>query len=171
MTIHFYQLETTPQIPVAAVQAGDRFEINHTTGVVSLIRAGVVHSTYASDYPGTNQGEFPPEPPHDGYRRPLYAKEKPVAGQNVSMTGVMENATTGAVTLKYSNGNQSEYASWDDVGALADQLDATPEFAERLLAAKAYRNSPDGSNKVNQVGASVSVNANADFPVVYTPPA
>lgn len=170
MTIHYYQLETTPPVPVATVQPGDWFRINHTTGTVDHMRGAAVHAILSSNYPGTNLGEFPPEPPHDGYRRVTYAKEKPMPGQNVSMTGVMENPTTGAVTLKYSSGNQSEYASWADVGAVADTLDASPEFAEKLLAAKAYRSSPDGSNKSNQVGASVSVNATADTPAVYTPP-
>lgn len=100
----------------------------------------------------------------------VFFRSHPVPGQNVSMTGVSENATTGAVTLKYSSGNQVEYASWEDVGSVANSLDATPDLAEKILALKAFRASPDGANKTTQVGASVSVNGLADTPIVYTEP-
>lgn len=91
-------------------------------------------------------------------------------GQNVSMTRVTENTSTGVVTLWYSNGNSTEYADWESVGAVANSIDSDPEMAQKLLAMKAYRASPDGSNKTTQVGASISVNGLADIPVVYTEP-
>jgi hypothetical protein len=170
LTILRYQLEPTPPIPVGSVQAGDTFVIDQTTHEVLHRRGMSIVGIHATNWPGTLLPDPPPEPPHDGFRRVYYEKEKPMPGQNVSMTGVMENSTTGAVTLKYSNGTNSEYASWADVGALADSVDANSEFAEKILAAIAYRNSPDGTNKENQVGASLSVNVAANVPVVYTPP-
>lgn len=91
-------------------------------------------------------------------------------GQNVSCTRVQENQTTGAVTFFYSSGNSIEYADWEAVGVVADSLDAGPDFAEKVLAMKAYRASPDGANKTTQVGASVSINGLADTPIVYTEP-
>lgn len=96
--------------------------------------------------------------------------EERMPGINVSMTNVQENQTTGAVTLSYSSGNQVEYPSWADVGAAGAAIDTDPVFAEKLLALKAFRASPDGSNKTTQIGASVSCNGLADSPVVYTEP-
>lgn len=90
-------------------------------------------------------------------------------GINVSITNVRELAS-GAVLIDYSNGTQNEYTDWASVGAVADEIDASPIFAEKLLAAKSFRASPDGSNKTTQIGASVSVNGLADVPVVYTEP-
>ena len=99
-----------------------------------------------------------------------FFEEQRMPGQNVSMTGVEENQANGSVTLKYSSGNQNEYASWAAVGQIADSLDASPDFAEKILALKAFRASPDGANKTTQVGAQVSVNGLADQPIVYTEP-
>lgn len=91
-------------------------------------------------------------------------------GQNVSCTKVQENQTSGAVTFSFSSGNNIELADWAAVGQVADEVDAAPDFAEKILMAKAFRASPDGANKTNQVGAMVSVNCLADTPVDYTPP-
>lgn len=96
--------------------------------------------------------------------------EKNMPGQNVSCTGVTENQNTGAVTFKFSSGNNIEFADWAAVGQIADALDAGPEFAEKVLLLKAFRASSDGANKTTQVGASVSVNGLADVPVIYTEP-
>lgn len=89
-------------------------------------------------------------------------------GQNVSMTSVSENQTTGAITVGFSSGSNFEFPSWADLGQTADNLDSTPDFAEKILLGKAYRASPDGVNKTTQIGASVSVNLLANEPIVYT---
>jgi hypothetical protein len=99
-----------------------------------------------------------------------FYEEQNMPGQNVSCTKVMESQTTGIVTFSFSSGSNVEYASWADVGTVADSVDAGPEFAEKILTAKAFRASPDGANKTNQVGAMVSVNCLADTPIDYTPP-
>lgn len=96
--------------------------------------------------------------------------EVTMPGQNVSCTKVIENQNTGAVTFSFSSGNNSEFGSWEEVGVLADSVDTTPDLPEKILINKAYRASPDGSNKTTQVGASVSINGQADVPVVYTEP-
>jgi hypothetical protein len=99
-----------------------------------------------------------------------YYEEQRMPGQNVSCTKVTENQTTGAVTFSFSSGTNLELSDWAAVGFIADSLDGTPEFAEKILMLKAYRASPDGANKTNQVGAAVSINGLADTPVVYTEP-
>jgi len=91
-------------------------------------------------------------------------------GLNVACIGVSENQNTGAVTFKFSNGNNLEMSSWSDVGLVADEVDADPTIAQKILMCKAYRNSPDGANKTNQVGGAVSVNGLASIPVDYTEP-
>lgn len=94
--------------------------------------------------------------------------ETTMPGQNVSMTNVRENQTTGVIIVDFSSGTQLEFASWADVGSIADNIDAIPELAEKILLGKAYRASPDGTNKTTQIGASVSTNLLASEPVVYT---
>jgi hypothetical protein len=99
-----------------------------------------------------------------------FYEEHNMPGQNVSCTKVTENQTTGSVTFSFSSGNNTELSDWAAAGQIADQVDAVPDFAEKLLIAKAFRASPDGANKTTQVGASVSMNCLADVPAVYTEP-
>lgn len=91
-------------------------------------------------------------------------------GQNVSMTNVRENQTTGVIIVDFSSGTQIEFASWADVGLVADAVDSTTDLAEKVLLGKAFRSSPDGTNKTTQIGASVSTNLLASTPIVYTEP-
>lgn len=91
-------------------------------------------------------------------------------GQNVSMTQVRENQTTGVIIVDFSSGTQLEFASWDAVGEIAANIDSTPDLAEKILLGKAYRESPDGTNKTTQIGASVSTNLLAANPIVYNGP-
>jgi hypothetical protein len=99
-----------------------------------------------------------------------FYREEHMPGINVSMTRVRENQTSGAVTFDFSDGNGIEYANWAAVGEMADTIDTDVTLAEKVLAAKAFRASPDGANKATQVGASISINCLADSPVVYTEP-
>lgn len=98
----------------------------------------------------------------------LVFEQRIMPGQQVTMTRVRENQTTGAVIIDFSSGTETEYASWADLEQIANQVDGLPEFAEKLLLAKAFRESPGGENKTTQIGASVGVNCLADVPVTYT---
>ena len=91
-------------------------------------------------------------------------------GQNVSMTQVRENQTTGAIIVDFSSGTQLEFPNWEAVGEIAANIDSTSDLAEKILLGKAYRESPDGTNKTTQIGASVSTNLLAANPIVYTGP-
>jgi len=93
--------------------------------------------------------------------------EVSMPGQNVSMTQVREQ-TNGSIIVDFSSGTQLEFSNWEAVGSIADDLDSTSVFAEKILLGKAYRASPDGTNKTTQVGASVSVNLLANEPIVHT---
>lgn len=96
--------------------------------------------------------------------------EKPMPGTNVSCTNVQENQATGAVTFSFSDDENLEIANWEAVGAIADTVDADGQMGRNILMGRAFRASPDGSNKTTQVGASVSVNLQADTPIAYIPP-
>ncbi len=96
--------------------------------------------------------------------------EHHMPGQNVSLIQVIENPSTGVVRMKFSSGNEVELADWQDASSIADGIDASTDYAEKLLIGKSYRSSPDGVNKTTQVGAAVSCNLLADVPVVYTEP-
>ena len=157
------EASVTPPTPALA---GDRIEI--VGNEVRIIRGGEIIAT-------ANLGpEIPIQSGDVTTTRIIaslfFAKVKLMPGQNVSCTGVTENNTTGAVTFKFSNGDQDEYANWAACGDVADEMDAQPDFPKKVLIAKAFRSSPDGANKTNQVGAQVSINALADSPVVYTEP-
>lgn len=91
-------------------------------------------------------------------------------GQNVSMTQVRENQTTGVIIVDFSSGSQLEFPSWEAVGEIAASIDSTSDLAEKILLGRAYRESPDGTNKTTQIGASVSTNLLAANPIVYTGP-
>lgn len=91
-------------------------------------------------------------------------------GQNVSMTQVRENQSTGVIIVDFSSGTQLEFANWEAVGEIAANIDSTSDLAEKILLGKAYRESPDGTNKTTQLGASVSTNLLAANPIVYTGP-
>lgn len=91
-------------------------------------------------------------------------------GQTLSVVSVVEQAT-GTVLFNFSNGNQRSVSDdWANAAEFADAIDATDDFLEKFLIAKAFRNSPDGSNKTTTVGAGVSANLLASVPIVYTPP-
>lgn len=96
--------------------------------------------------------------------------EVAMPGQNVSMTNVRENQNTGAISISFSSGTNVEFGSWEAVGEIADSIDSTPDLAEKILLGKAFRASPDGTNKTTQIDASVSTNLLASVPIVYTGP-
>jgi hypothetical protein len=151
--------------PPFTVQSGDIAGVDGDT--VYIQRGSVRVKEWTISGPGTPIGATAFAGPELVNKLVLF-REKKMPGQNVACTKVVENQTTGAVTFTFSSGNNNEYADWDAVSAVADSLDADPTFAEKLLVAKAFRSSPDGANKTTQVGASVSINALADVPVVYT---
>lgn len=93
-----------------------------------------------------------------------------MAGQNVTLTRVAHNTTTGVVNLFFSNGSIREYSSWTEMVASVGAVDEVSDTAESILLLKAARSSPDGTNMEAMVGAQVSVNGHASQPVVFTPP-
>lgn len=152
--------------PPLGVQAGD--VITHVAGTLLVTRAGVVVATRILGPTTSIQAIVDTD---ETITSAIFLKDNPMPGQNVSCTKVQENQNTGSVTFSFSSGNNTELPNWEAAADAAASVDANPEFAEKILIGKAYRASADGANKTTQVGASVSVNLEADVPVVYTPPA
>jgi hypothetical protein len=156
--IRKYQFPT----PVNYV-AGDQFE--RAAGRLFQLRNDVVIASWRlRDLQSTQVSNFE----IIGNKINSLFMEVDMPGQNVSMTNVRENQTTGVILVDFSSGTQLEFQSWEAVGEIADNLDSTPDMAEKILLGKAFRASPDGTNKRTQIGASVSTNLLASEPIVYT---
>lgn len=93
-----------------------------------------------------------------------------MAGQNVAMTQVQLNQSTGAVTISFSNGVNREYSDIESAKSAVQYLDTQSAVAEDSLILKMFRRSPDGTNLENMVGGAVAINFDADVPFVLTLP-
>lgn len=100
----------------------------------------------------------------------VFFKENPVAGQSVVMTGIQQNQTTGVVLVRYSNGNQREFSSWEEINTSLGEMDQQPDLAEKILALKAYRNSPDGTDKTTMLDVNCTINFDAGTPIALIEP-
>lgn len=96
-------------------------------------------------------------------------QETKMPGINVALTGVVVG-TSGSVTAKFSDGENTEFASWDDLKASCVDLDTDGATARKTLLALTVARSPDGANKTNMVGGACAINTLADVPVVVTFP-
>lgn len=170
MKFTWRQPTLNPPLPVLL---GDVLKLE-ADGTLGHYRGGVKIGSRALGLPGPvaaiNPADGTPVTAADTLTHLFYFQEQKMPGQTVACTGVTENQTTDVVTFKYSNGNNVEYANWGAVGEMADTIDADSVLAEKMLAAKAYRMSPDGANKTTQVGAQMTLNFTADNPVTYTEP-
>jgi len=99
----------------------------------------------------------------------FFFKETKMPGTSVANTDVTVSGA-GGVTFKFSDGDQREFASWEAAGQSVADFDTNGEFNKVVIIAKAISRSPDGANKTNMVGASVSCNREAAVPVVVTYP-
>ena len=97
--------------------------------------------------------------------RAIFFRRNPVAGQSVVVTGVFENAGTGVIRIKYSNGNEREFSNWADVGTQLGSMDQESTLAENILAYKSFINSPDGTNKTTMLNVNCAVNFQAGTPI------
>lgn len=151
--------------PPIQQQAGDEFRNNGRW--LEQWRTGIkIQQWDLNHVPSENLDQF------ESFGSPIATLylEQHMPGQNVSMTNVAENQTTGVVRIDFSSGTQLELANWQDAAVIADGIDSSSDLAEKILIGKAYRASPDGVNKTTQVGAMVSANLLADTPIVYTEP-
>lgn len=100
--------------------------------------------------------------------RVMFFWRPPVAGIIVTLTSVIKNQATGVVRFRFSDGSEREYANDAAAKAEVEYLDTEATTAQDALIHKTFRNSPDGTNLENMVGASFSVDFFADRPFVLT---
>ena len=99
----------------------------------------------------------------------FYFKETKMPGINVALTGVTVGGS-GSVTASFSDGENTEYASWEDLKSDVIDIDTSGATARKMLLALAVARSPDGADKTNMVGGACAINTLAQVPVVVTYP-
>lgn len=163
MTVSCQEVSFSPPLPSLP---GD--EIRLVGGVVQLVRSGVVVATRTANLTSAIT------PGVVNVARTVSSlfvvKEVLMPGTNVALTGVTVGAND-SVTAKFSDGTNSEYADWESLKADVEPLDSDGKLNRDLLLLLTVRRSPDGANKTNMVGGSVSINCEADTPVTVTYPA
>ena len=93
-----------------------------------------------------------------------------MAGQSVVMTSVAQNQTTGVVTIRYSNGSERTFTNWAEINQSLGEMDQQSDLAEKILALKAYRNSPDGTDKTTMLDVNCTINFDAGTPIALIEP-
>lgn len=99
----------------------------------------------------------------------FYFKETKMPGINVALTGVTVGGS-GSVTASFSDGENTEFASWEDLKASCVDIDTDGATARKMLLALTVARSPDGADKTNMVGGSCAINTLAQTPAVVTYP-
>ncbi len=156
---------TAPLNQPVAIRVGDQVLVEGSQLVV--VRAGhvIATRTIGAAQVANTDAEF-----NETVSSVVFYKGNPVAGQSVVMTGISQNPTTGVVIVRYSNGNQREFASWEEINTTLGEMDQQPDLAEKILALKAYRNSPDGTDKTTMLNVNCTINFDAGTPIALIEP-
>lgn len=72
------------------------------------------------------------------------------------------------IRFKFAGGTEREFADLPTALAAVEYLDTTEETTQDVLILKTLRNSPDGANLENILGAQCSADFNANSPLVLT---
>ena len=154
------QFFTAPLDAPLQIQVGD--EVIRDGNTITVIRGNVVVATrtIGQAQVAATSAQF-----SETVSSVVFFRSNPVAGQSVVMTSISQNPTTGVVLINYSNGTQKEYASWSDIEAQLGVMDQQSQLAENIIALKAYRNSPDGTDKTTMLNVQCAVNFDAGTPI------
>lgn len=79
----------------------------------------------------------------------------------------VEVGPSGQVYFTFSDGSQREMAGHSAGLSVAQAIDADADLVERLLIAKAYRHSPDGTALADIIGSTIVIDTNAESPVQF----
>ncbi len=151
---------TAPLNQPVTILVGDQVVIEN--GQLVVVRAGIVVATRSI---GAAQVADTAAQFQETVSNVLFYKGNPVPGQSVVMTNISQNPTTGVIVITYSNGRQQEYNSWSDIETQLGAMDQEPDLAEKIIALKAYRNSPDGTDKTTMLNVQCAVNFDAGTPI------
>lgn len=152
--------------PPLQLLAGDEI-VRVSPTVVRQMRGSTIVAERTLTLPGAVEDETGPVSAPVSVADLFYYEEKKMPGIVATMTSVTE-APSGAVNFNFPDGGL-QFSAWEEI---PNQItfDTDADFAKKLAILKAYRNSPDGTNKTTGVGGTVSVDFNGDTPIVFTPP-
>lgn len=88
-------------------------------------------------------------------------------GVQATVTEVFENQSTGLVRFTFSGGVQREVTSWADIETEFGGRDTDAAEAQNCAMLKAFRNSPNGTNKETMIGIPVSINFDNNQPYQF----
>jgi hypothetical protein len=150
--------------PPFSVIPGDTFRSEGNT--VYQVRGGVDHDVRLI----TSSVQFTP-PAADASQsisNLVFFRSSPMVPASATLVGVTE-APSGTITFDFSDGASEEFGDWETaVKGLADTVDADIAAARRILIARSYRLSPNGENKVNTVGGTITIDCAANTPVQFS---
>ena len=155
-----------PTFAPLAVRAGDVLRIE-PSGKLGHYRNGTKINERTLTLPGPEVSLSPadgtPVTAGDTLTSIYFFKEQKMPGVIETLTKVTKNSTTGVVKFKFDD-VELEFA--DEAAALAEvsYLDTDPEVVRHMLILKTLRNSPDFTNLENMVGASCSLDLQANVP-------
>lgn len=153
-------LDVIPAVPIADHQPGDRWQ---RVGMkMRQYRNEVLIATH--DLVSVTQIV---EPQYDG-TGPItsFLVEQNMPGIISTLTDVVRAGEV--IRFKFAGGTEREFADLPSALAAVEHLDTDETVTQNVLILKTIRNSPDGANLENILGASCSADFNANNPLVLT---
>lgn len=159
-------IHEVPLTPAAYVPAGTRIIVEGN--VLKLVHGQTVIAQQTIVLPGADvsDGSIPTARQLTSV---FIVKEGPKMPGIVAVNTGVAIGVDGSITFSFSDGQSKEFADLAQLAFELSSIDTDVDMAKKMLCLKAYRNSPDGANMTTMVGASCSIDFNADVPVVLTP--
>lgn len=95
----------------------------------------------------------------------IFFRSLPVAGVLATLLSPSRNNATGIITFPFSDGDSIEIASIEEGMSATNYLDTNNIIAKHVLIRKTLLNSPDGTDLHTMVGATCSMDCNANQPM------
>jgi hypothetical protein len=95
----------------------------------------------------------------------VFFRSLPVSGVLATLLAPHKNNATGIITFPFSDGDSIELASIEEGMNVTNYLDTNNVIAKHVLIRKTLLNSPDGTDLHTMVGATCSMDCNANQPM------
>ena len=95
----------------------------------------------------------------------IFFRSLPVSGVLATLLAPHKNNATGIITFPFSDGDSIELASIEEGMTVTNYLDTNNVIAKHVLIRKTLLNSPDGTDLHTMVGATCSMDCNANQPM------
>jgi hypothetical protein len=150
-----------PISPPFVMLPGDTIKLNGS--VIEQRRGTVIVATRTYTHPGPSY-----EPGTTPAKRTIsevyFFEETNMPGKTAVLVDASRNNATGEIAFEFSDGSQLTYGSLQNALTAVEYLDSSIDVCHHALILKTIRNSPDGANLENMVGAQFVVDFNADRP-------